>query len=184
MEDYVPPEDYISRLPDSIIIDEILSRLPAKDAVTTGVLSSRWKNLWSSNPNLSFGLFDVLQGYASFVNKTLALYNSSNKSWLDQWAGTRNKLEISIPSVTSLELSGNWRIKCVLLDASSLIETNFERFSLGTRGDIQVYAATVKEMLLKVTSVSELRVGTLFLRAIMLNGGLTSSGSWASTANR
>ena len=39
-------EDIISRMPDDVL-SHIISRLEAKDAVKTSVLSSRWKNLWA-----------------------------------------------------------------------------------------------------------------------------------------
>ena len=42
-------EDYISKLPNSIIC-YILSYLKVKDAVTTSVLSSKWRNI-SCNPS-------------------------------------------------------------------------------------------------------------------------------------
>ncbi|OMO65102.1 hypothetical protein COLO4_31580 [Corchorus olitorius] len=310
-------EDYFSRLPDSIIIDEILSRLPTKDAVKTGVLSTRWKHLWTCNPNLSFGLFGIRddQGYASFVNKTLSLHSSDkvrkfslccfhdifdgkwlrfaishyveyltlelinrtrrfpyNKdcirykipqdlyahssltklrtnfcdhapkaevSWtslkvlyigeasltedtlqrilagtpllerlelrecwgvdsiqvsstsalkelvITEWLDQRrrhalNTLEISIPGVKSLELYGNWETKCLLLDAPSLVEAHLNEFSLDKKGDVQEYAAMVKEMLLRVTFVSKLSVGPMFLRtksacnSIFLNSASTN----------
>ncbi|OMO65103.1 hypothetical protein COLO4_31581 [Corchorus olitorius] len=327
--------DYISRLPDSIIHD-IISRLQKKEAVKTGVLSTRWKHLWTSNPNLTFGtFFDIRddQQYASFVNKTLARYNSYNnkvrkfflscyldifdgewlrfairhvvenlnlflldrnspsnkicnlglidrticfpydeeyiryqipqdlyalsslthsgttlcdhapkagvswtslkelyigraaltedviqrifagapllerlelyrcwglnsiqvssmsalkelviRKWLDPHWRPRdilnlNTLIISIPNVKSLKLGGDcWQTKCMLLDASSLVEADLE-FSLVAEDslaislvvkerDIQEYAAMVKKMLLRITSVCKLRVGPMFLRAL------------------
>ncbi|OMO65099.1 hypothetical protein COLO4_31577 [Corchorus olitorius] len=317
-------EDYISRLPDSIIIDEILSRLPStKEAVKTGVLSTKWKHLWTSNPNLKFSQFDIRddQGYASFVNKTLILHSSNkvrkfflrcyhdifDEAWLcfairhgvedlnldlfnrtttffpydedciryqipqdlyahssiiklrtkfcdyapkaevswtslkvlnireaaltedvlqrilagtplleylelyecwgtnsiqvsstsalkelviREWLDPRwlpagdidvNTLEISIPSVKSLELSGAWQTKCLLLDASSLVEahlTEFSEFNLVIEeGDIQEYASMVNEMLRRVTFVHELSVGPMFLRALScLKEALTPPG--------
>ncbi|XP_047943230.1 F-box/FBD/LRR-repeat protein At4g00160-like [Salvia hispanica] len=43
----------ISELPDDVIIN-ILSFLPLRDAVSTGLLSSRWLDLWKYTPNLDF----------------------------------------------------------------------------------------------------------------------------------
>ncbi|KAI3464477.1 hypothetical protein Pfo_021140 [Paulownia fortunei] len=46
-------EDRISKLPDAIL-QHILSSVDLKQAVQTSILSKRWKNLWSSLPNLNF----------------------------------------------------------------------------------------------------------------------------------
>jgi hypothetical protein len=46
--------DRISCLPDHIIIDQILSRLPIKEAGRTSVLSSEWRKKWSTQSNLVF----------------------------------------------------------------------------------------------------------------------------------
>ena len=48
-----PSEDRINNLSDEIIC-HILSFVPTKHAVTTGVLSKRWINLWRSIPLLDF----------------------------------------------------------------------------------------------------------------------------------
>ncbi|CAK9150269.1 unnamed protein product [Ilex paraguariensis] len=46
-------EDKISNLPDCIL-HHILSFLSTKDAVATCILSTRWKYLWTSVPNIDF----------------------------------------------------------------------------------------------------------------------------------
>ncbi|TXG57505.1 hypothetical protein EZV62_015334 [Acer yangbiense] len=46
-------EDFIGRLPDDVLA-HILSRLDTKEAVKTSILSSRWKNQWTSVYNLYF----------------------------------------------------------------------------------------------------------------------------------
>jgi hypothetical protein len=43
---------HISLLPDDILI-RIISRLPIRDAVVTGGVSKRWRNLWKYVPSLS-----------------------------------------------------------------------------------------------------------------------------------
>ncbi|KAL8236103.1 hypothetical protein R6Q59_017184 [Mikania micrantha] len=67
-------EDRIGMLPNCLLV-EILSRLPAtKDAIKTGTLSKRWKNLWTSVSNLIFVHHDEdnpRSDFYSFVDKTL-----------------------------------------------------------------------------------------------------------------
>ncbi|KAJ0983696.1 hypothetical protein J5N97_011951 [Dioscorea zingiberensis] len=46
--------DRISNLPEDILRDNIVSRLPLKVAARTSVLSSRWRSLWKSVPDLDF----------------------------------------------------------------------------------------------------------------------------------
>ncbi|KAH9782507.1 F-box/FBD/LRR-repeat protein [Citrus sinensis] len=46
-------KDRISRMPDSVLC-HILSFLPTEAAVRTSILSSRWKFVWTSLPNLMF----------------------------------------------------------------------------------------------------------------------------------
>ncbi|KAL3503463.1 hypothetical protein ACH5RR_037912 [Cinchona calisaya] len=57
-------KDIISSLPDCIL-HYILSFLPTKDAVATGLLARRWKDLWTAVPVLDF---DDSLLYSSHVN--------------------------------------------------------------------------------------------------------------------
>ncbi|KAG5546436.1 hypothetical protein RHGRI_018574 [Rhododendron griersonianum] len=54
---HVVKQDRISNLPDSILC-HILSKLPTKTAIATAVLSSKWKHLFASIPNLSLVIDD------------------------------------------------------------------------------------------------------------------------------
>ncbi|KAM7504152.1 hypothetical protein LguiB_003056 [Lonicera macranthoides] len=80
-------EDKISNLPDCIL-HHILSFLPTKDAVGTCILSTRWKYLWTSVPNIDFDdelLYSSgLDGwpleagcFMNFVERVLLLRDSS-----------------------------------------------------------------------------------------------------------
>ncbi|KAJ7981730.1 FBD-associated F-box protein [Quillaja saponaria] len=76
--------DRITSLPTGIL-RHILSFLPTKHAVATSILSSRWKNLWVSVPNLDFdddlflrkegnqagSMGDLRESFSSFVIECL-----------------------------------------------------------------------------------------------------------------
>ncbi|OMP01228.1 hypothetical protein COLO4_12050 [Corchorus olitorius] len=66
-------EDRISTLPDSII-HHFLSLLPIKDAVKTGVLSKRWKDIWTSVPTLCICYTGKrFKRFFQLMNRTLIL---------------------------------------------------------------------------------------------------------------
>lgn len=72
-------EDRISLLPDCLLV-EILSGLPeTKYAIRTGILSNRWKHLWTLLPNLVFENLDAYYPHFNFfslVDKILAQCSS------------------------------------------------------------------------------------------------------------
>ncbi|KAI3768951.1 hypothetical protein L6452_00047 [Arctium lappa] len=81
--------DVISNLPDCIL-HHILSFMPTKEVVKTSILSTRWKNLWASVPNIDFD--DALlyasevdgrhppevTSFVNFVERVLRLRDASN----------------------------------------------------------------------------------------------------------
>ncbi|KAL2514954.1 F-box/LRR-repeat protein [Forsythia ovata] len=73
-------EDRLSALPDCVLC-YILSFLDTKYAVQTCVLSKRYKNLWSSLPNLNFDKNSLkrLSSFTNFVDQVLTLRDNSVK---------------------------------------------------------------------------------------------------------
>ena len=50
--------DRLSELPE-LLIARILSQLEMKDVVKTGILSKRWKNLWTQADNLVYNFLEI-----------------------------------------------------------------------------------------------------------------------------
>ncbi|CAF2100677.1 hypothetical protein YC2023_067511 [Brassica napus] len=66
--------DLISNLPD-VILQHILCSIPIELAITTSLLSRRWRHVWREIPSLSFNA-DTLT--AASVNETLTRYTAPN----------------------------------------------------------------------------------------------------------
>ncbi|KAK8559528.1 hypothetical protein V6N13_016272 [Hibiscus sabdariffa] len=67
--------DHISDLPDSVLC-HVLSFLPTKMLVATGVLSKRWINLWTTVPALSFSSTEFPNRFVDSVYKVLAMFQA------------------------------------------------------------------------------------------------------------
>ncbi|XP_050887420.1 F-box/FBD/LRR-repeat protein At1g13570 [Lathyrus oleraceus] len=95
--------DRISFLPDHLI-DRILSDLPTMEVVRTSILSSKWKNKWTAQPNLVFDK-QCVSAAASQDSKLLRIIDHV----LLVHDGSINKFEISssindLNSVTSVDI--------------------------------------------------------------------------------
>ncbi|XP_062014483.1 F-box/FBD/LRR-repeat protein At1g78750-like [Rosa rugosa] len=75
----VRAEDRISALPDSVLC-HILAFLETKSVVRTRVLSTRWKNIWATVPNLVFYHLphSITANFVAFVNRILFFRDSSS----------------------------------------------------------------------------------------------------------
>ncbi|KAI3699750.1 hypothetical protein L2E82_44250 [Cichorium intybus] len=67
--------DRLSRLPDDVI-HKILSFISIQDAIGTSVLSSRWRFIWNSMPNLNFENFNHRPHHAKFISNVLSHRNN------------------------------------------------------------------------------------------------------------
>ncbi|VYS57768.1 unnamed protein product [Arabidopsis thaliana] len=65
--------DSISSLPD-VILQHILSFIPTKLAITTSLLSKRWRHVWCDTPSLSFNDYRL---EAPFIDETVTRYTAS-----------------------------------------------------------------------------------------------------------
>jgi hypothetical protein len=104
--DFVEEEDLISKLPDSIIIDQILSRLSdTKFSIRTGILSKRWKNLWQSVRSLYFCDFDFCK---SAVDAFLD-FGFHDKAFLEFYIFVDKAIsQFQLESVNKFELNANY----------------------------------------------------------------------------
>ncbi|EOA14870.1 hypothetical protein CARUB_v10028196mg, partial [Capsella rubella] len=82
-------EDRISQLPDPLIC-HILSHLPTKEAVTTSVLSTRWRSLWLCVPKLKLDSKEI-GDFNSFVSLGDRFFDSDRVSCIDKLKLTIDK---------------------------------------------------------------------------------------------
>ncbi|THF93990.1 hypothetical protein TEA_028463 [Camellia sinensis var. sinensis] len=83
-------EDRISNLPDSLLI-HILSFLETRYAIRCSILSTKWRNLWASVPNLIFHIDSHSNRYFDFIDRVLLVHDLpqilsftfTGKSWVD-----------------------------------------------------------------------------------------------------
>ncbi|XP_078157422.1 F-box/FBD/LRR-repeat protein At1g13570-like [Carex rostrata] len=71
--DLVSEQDYISNLPRNMK-EEILMKLPIKEAVRTSLLSTKWKYAWMSIPNLVFIEDSSRSNLIRLVDQVLSLH--------------------------------------------------------------------------------------------------------------
>ena len=98
--------DRFSNLPDSIIIDQILSRLPeTRFAIRTGILSKRFQYLWQWVRSLRFDDF-------FFVNAAIDLlgdFDYRDKAFLEFFVAVDKSLpQFQVESIDKFELDTNY----------------------------------------------------------------------------
>ncbi|KAM5571940.1 F-box protein [Rosa sericea] len=95
-------EDRISELPDAILC-HILSFLPTTFyAVRTTILSTRWKNVWTSVPNLVFEdreFPERFEAFMMFVDRVFSLRNNSSNILKFRFLGGSNVEEEDVSRI-------------------------------------------------------------------------------------
>ncbi|XP_010513369.1 PREDICTED: putative F-box/LRR-repeat protein At3g18150 [Camelina sativa] len=131
--------DLISSLPDAIL-QHILFFVPTQLAITTSILSRRWRHVWSDTPSLSFDDSYGPPVHAAWINETLTRYTapkmikfhlntrmnptvSSMNRWI-QFAMSRNVENLSL----CVGIVGDYKysIPDFFWTSSSIKQLNFE----------------------------------------------------------
>ncbi|KAL7186492.1 hypothetical protein ACSBR2_028272 [Camellia fascicularis] len=124
-------EDRISKLPDALLC-HILSFLSTKNAVGTSILSTRWRNLWTSVPKLDFDDNEFFCEYARLSEERKIEVDSSfqyfmNRVLLLSDAQCFHKFHIKVRNPGHLDLVDSW--------ISAAIEHNVQELEL--RDDVE-----------------------------------------------
>ncbi|MCD7463521.1 hypothetical protein HAX54_050779 [Datura stramonium] len=116
-EKAVDDDDRISQLPDALLV-QILSLLPVEDAVTSCVLSKRWRYLWTCIHSFIFRdrNYNKVENFISFVDHVLTHSTCSKiKKFQLYFHHTEWKLESKISQWLSFAVEN--KVEDVVLDS-------------------------------------------------------------------
>ncbi|KAL5730825.1 hypothetical protein ACHQM5_003616 [Ranunculus cassubicifolius] len=111
-------EDRISQLPDDIL-HQILSFFPTNFAISTCLLSTRWKNVWMGVSTLHF---DDMQYFSNVSKNQIKFFNFVYKAFLIRDSNVVNKLILSC----EIPLQSSWLDKWI----SCLLRRKIEDISI------------------------------------------------------
>ncbi|KAF2530691.1 hypothetical protein F2Q70_00029288 [Brassica cretica] len=99
----------INNLPDDLLV-QILLHVPIKDAVSTMILSKRWRSIWTMLPALDYDDSDI-------DGESKSIWKMDCKCCLSQNTGTNIYTQLAcLPSLTRL-----WLLSVVFKDEDSLV---------------------------------------------------------------
>ncbi|KAL7609871.1 hypothetical protein Lser_V15G12072 [Lactuca serriola] len=98
--------DRLSNLPDKLI-HKVLSLLNIKDAISTSVLSSRWRFIWTSMPYLNFKNLNNERHFSNFISNVLSHRDNQINYSVNLVLGRAVRDDESVSRILSCKFSHN-----------------------------------------------------------------------------
>ncbi|KAM7524403.1 hypothetical protein LguiA_014305 [Lonicera macranthoides] len=121
-------EDRLQNLPDEILT-HILSFLSTKESVRTGILSTRWKSVWSSVPTLELTMKDFCSKENDFFIDQGGLFDFLNRVLMSGSVQSLQKVDIK----ASYFNRSSWNVQQPRVCASierSVVELRYESYGV------------------------------------------------------